>query len=221
MKLKESKELGVNALIFLNPKRDSDIRTLLVPAPVYVALLHYPIRNRHGKLVTTAVTNMDIHDIARSARTFGVRQYFIVTPIEEQHELVGRILGHWRTERSREYHPDRFEALERVRLVHRFDEAKEAIHQELGEWPEVVLTDARPLPNAISYSDYRKELVAPHRTRPVVLVFGTGWGISDTFYPEVHRILAPVYGPEGKEGGYNHLSVRAAVAVILDRLFGH
>ena len=53
----------------------------------------------------------------------------------------------------------------------------------------------------------------------MILVFGTGWGISDVFYPEVHRILAPVYGPEGN-GGYNHLSVRSAVAIILDRLFG-
>ena len=68
--------------------------------------------------------------------------------------------------------------------------------------------------------EYRRELSDPARgEKPVVLVFGTGWGISDVFYPEVHRILAPVYGPEGSEG-YNHLSVRSAVAIILDRLFG-
>ncbi len=89
------------------------------------------------------------------------------------------------------------------------------------EDPEVVLTDARPLPNAISYADYRLELERPDRTRPTIIVFGTGWGISDIFYPEVHRILTPVYGPKDEKGeDYNHLSVRAAVAIILDRLLG-
>jgi len=163
---------------------------------------------------------MDIHDISRSARTFGALGYFLVTPIEDQHELVGRILSHWRTERSREYHPDRFEALSRVRMAKDFSEVKAAIRAEHGEDPEVVLTDASPLPKSISYAEYRRELEDPRRGRkPVVLVFGTGWGVSDIFYPEVNRILAPVYGPEG-EGGYNHLSVRSAVAIILDRLFG-
>ena len=188
-------------------------------APVYLALLHHPITNRNGRLVTTAVTNMDIHDISRSARTYGIRNYFLVTPIEPQHELVSRILAHWSTDQSRQYHPDRFEALQRVRVVRDFEAVKSAIRAEHGENPEVVLTDARPIPNAISYSAYREELEAPGRKKPVCLVFGTGWGVSDVFYPEVHRILAPVYGPEGKEG-YNHLSVRAAVGIILDRLFG-
>jgi hypothetical protein len=192
-----------------------------VSAAVYLVLLHYPVTNRNGAVVTTAVTNMDIHDIARSARTFGITKYFIVTPIDDQHELVGRILSHWRTEQSAAYHPDRFEALSRVRLARNFEEVKAAVSAEHpGTTPEVVLTDARPIPNSVSYSDYRKELADPNREkRPVILVFGTGWGVSETFHPEVHRILAPVYGPEGQKG-YNHLSVRAAVGIILDRLFG-
>jgi hypothetical protein len=190
-----------------------------VSAPVYVVLLHFPIVNRRGALVTTAVTNLDIHDIARTSRTFGAKGYFIVTPIELQHKLVGRILGHWNAEHARKYHPDRAEAVSLVRLVHSFDEVKAAIRAEHGEDPEVVLTDARPLPKAVSCAEYRRELLATGRTRPTAVVFGTGWGVSDVFYPEVHRILAPVYGPEGAEG-YNHLSVRAAVAIILDRLLG-
>jgi hypothetical protein len=191
-----------------------------VLVPVYLALLHSPVVNRRGMIVTTSVTNMDIHDISRSARTFGVKNYFIVTPIEDQHELVSRILDHWSSEKSKAYHPDRVEAVSLVRLKKSFDEVKAAVYAEHGEYPEVVLTDARPLANSVTYADYRRELADPNRPpKPVVLVFGTGWGVSDTFYPEVHRILAPVYGPEGAEG-YNHLSVRAAVASILDRLFG-
>ena len=52
-----------------------------------------------------------------------------------------------------------------------------------------------------------------------LIVLGTGWGIAEPFFKEVHTFLGPVYGPLGSEG-YNHLSVRAAGAVILDRLFG-
>lgn len=193
-------------------------------APLYVALLHYPITNRRGEVVTTAVTNLDIHDISRSARTYGVKKYFIVTPIEVQHEMVRKILGHWHSETSKQYHPDRVEALSVAELVKDFSEVKARIREAEGVDPEVVLTDARPLPNSISYAEYRQELEKPDRTQPALIVFGTGWGIAESFYPEVDRILAPVNGPERDSGGdykrYNHLSVRAAVAVILDRLCG-
>lgn len=223
--------------------------------------MHTSVTNRKGIEVTTAVTNMDIHDISRSARTYGIRGYFLVTPIEDQHELMGRIIGHWRTQKSKDYHPDRFEAVSLVRMARSFDEVKKAISDVHGCNPEVVLTDARPLPQSTTYAQYRAELEARRRAlaetraknpdgqtpseksaaqgsvtgelatpeevtpkgvakeKPVLLVFGTGWGISESFYPEVHRILTPVYGPEGREG-YNHLSVRSAVAIILDRLFG-
>lgn len=203
-----------------------------MPASVYLILLHTHVVNRHGQPVTTSVTNLDLHDIARSTRTFGCRGYFIVTPAPEQHLHLGRILEHWRSDAQREYHPDRFEALSRVRLASSFEEVKTAIRLECGgQEPETVLTDASPLANATSYSAYRAELeereAGAKKTgvepRPIALVFGTGWGVSPDFRPAVHRILAPVYGPEGSpsDRGYNHLSVRAAAAIILDRLFGH
>ncbi len=179
------------------------------------------MRNRQGQQVTTAVTNLDIHDISRTARTFGIQRYFMVTPIAMQHELVGRILAHWNSDSSREYHPDRCEAVSRVRMVHSFEDLKTEIRSMHGEDPEVILTDARAIPGlkAVSYEGLRQELKDPSRSRPAVVVFGTGWGVSDAFYPEVQRVLAPVHGPEG-ESGYNHLSVRSAAAIILDRLFG-
>lgn len=201
----------------LNGGSLSDIPLSLVPVPVYVTLLHHPIVNRHGEQVTTAVTNMDIHDIARSARTYGVREYFIVTPIGIQRDLVGRILAHWNAEHARKYHPDRVEAVSRVRVVEDFETVKTRIREAHGEEPEVVLTDARPLPKSVSYADYRRELSDPARTRPALVVLGTGWGVSESFYSEADRILEPVWGPNRE---YNHLSVRAAAAVILDRLFG-
>lgn len=195
--------------------------------PVYVVLLHSPMTNRRGDLITTSVTNLDIHDLARSCRTYEVENYFIVTPILDQQVMVNRILGHWSTDRSKDFHPDRVEAVSRVRVLGDFASVKSYIQERHGLLPEVVLTDARVLPNSISYADYRKELELRPQSgsasmKPVVIVFGTGWGVAESFYPEVHRILAPVYGPRGGShaGGYNHLSVRAAAAVILDRLFG-
>ena len=191
-----------------------------MPASVYVVLLHYPIRNRHDQEVVTAVTNLDIHDIARTARTYGAKGYFIVTPIRDQHEVIGRILGHWEKGTTREEHPDRAEALSLVQLVSTFAEVKAAILKESGEEPEVVLTDARKVPGQVSYADFRREWESsPVRKRPLAIILGTGWGVAESFNPEVHRTLEPVFGP-GREGGYNHLSVRAAAAVIMDRLFG-
>lgn len=186
--------------------------------PFYVVLLHFPIRDRKGQEVVTSVTNLDLHDISRSARTYGAKGYFVVTPLPEQHEVVNRILNHWqKSESSQSWHPDRVEALSLVRLVKDFEAVKAQIRLETGQDPEVILTDARPLKKATSYKALRAEF--PSQKRPIALCFGTGWGISESFYSEVHRILDPVYGPE-KENGYNHLSVRAAAAVILDRLFG-
>ena len=48
------------------------------------------------------------------------------------------------------------------------------------------------------------------------MVFGTGWGLAPEVMARADLRLAPVLGPTD----YNHLSVRAAAAVILDRLRG-
>lgn len=186
---------------------------------IYLVLLHYPMTNRKGEEVTTSVTNMDLHDISRTCRTFGIKNYYIVTPLLDQQHIIGRVLSHWKTDQSREYHPDRFEALSRVRLMESFDAVMADIaSQHHGVNPEVALTDARPQSEKQKgYEDYRAELLDPARTRPAVIVFGTGWGVHPNFHSKVDVILDPIYGREGA-GGYNHLSVRAAVAIILDRL---
>jgi hypothetical protein len=150
----------------------------------------------------------------------------VVTPLEVQHTLVARILAHWKSETSQTYHPDRYEALKLIEVCRDFEEVRERIRQETGEFPEVVLTDARPQKDPVSYSEYRKTLLEPARTRPAVIVFGTGWGVAEVFHPVVDRILAPIDGRKSEEdrkanrGAYNHLSVRAAVAISLDRLLG-
>jgi hypothetical protein len=183
-------------------------------------LLHYPTTSRTGAVTHTSVTNLDIHDIARSCRTYEIDHYYIVTPILEQHALVARIIGHWHQGASKEWHPDRFEALSRVQVVENFEAVKTDLNSRYPKAAlEVAMPDARPLPNQLSYDQIRQKWQDEAASGVKIVVFGTGWGVAPEFYPEVHTYLAPIYGPLGKNG-YNHLSVRAAVAIILDRLFG-
>jgi hypothetical protein len=61
----------------------------------YIALLHYPVYNKNKVVVTTAIANMDIHDISRAAKTYGAKRFYIVTPLKAQQLLVGKLLHHW------------------------------------------------------------------------------------------------------------------------------
>ncbi len=189
---------------------------------VYLALLHFPINDRNGKLVATSVTNLDIHDIARSARTYGLKGYFLVTPVQDQHRVVGRILDHWQLPKNREFHPDRVKALDLVKLLPDMAAVREQIEKETGLKPEVILTDARERSGCVTYQALKNQIADDAKTQPLLLIFGTGWGVSEVFFPEIDQVLEPIRGagsPED-EGYYNHLSVRAAAAIILDRLLG-
>lgn len=187
---------------------------------VAVVLLHYPVTSRTGDPITTSVTNLDIHDIARSARTYEVDHYYLVTPLIEQKEMVDRILGYWKLEKTKEWHPDRHAALSRIEILPFFEEVKADLNARYpGLTLEVTMPDARPLPNQLSYQAIRKKWAEEPSFGVKIIVFGTGGGVAAPFFPEVHTYLDPIYGPLGKEG-YNHLSVRAAAAIVLDRLFG-
>jgi hypothetical protein len=183
-------------------------------APVYAALVHYPVVDKHGALVSTSVTNLDIHDISRSATTYGLAGYFIVTPIEAQHWLVGRILGHWQTGWGATYNENRKDALNIVRLAADVGGVAEQIEARHGLRPLLVTTSARRYPNSVSYEDLRTRLASDQQ--PVLLLFGTGWGLHPELVHETDLILHPINGPTP----YNHLSVRAAAAIIFDRLLG-
>ncbi|MBE0598157.1 MAG: RNA methyltransferase [Desulfuromonadales bacterium] len=176
--------------------------------PLAVALVHYPIVDRRGDLVTTAVTNLDIHDIARTCRTFGVERYFVITPAAEQQTLLERLLAHWRTGHGAGYNPDRAEALSLVTVTATLEEALASWREELGEAPLPVLTSARA--GGISFPRCRQLATE----RPLLLVFGTGWGLAPALFERGWPVLEPIAGTDG----YNHLPVRAAVAIILDRL---
>jgi hypothetical protein len=50
----------------------------------------------------------------------------------------------------------------------------------------------------------------------VYLLFGTGWGLTQALIDRADCLLDPIEGVSD----YNHLPVRAAAAVVLDRLMG-
>jgi hypothetical protein len=186
-------------------------------AGVYLTLVHHPVRDRFGETVTTAVTNLDVHDLSRSARTYGLRAYFIVTPIEAQRILVDRILEHWRTGPGRERVPERADALGLCRSVESIEQVISNIADSEGHAPWVVATAARSSLGIapLSFADVRATMSLAER--PTLIVLGTGHGLADTVLQSADALLAPIRGPTD----YNHLSVRAAGAIILDRLLGH
>lgn len=183
-------------------------------APVYIGLIHYPIYNKHMEIVTTALTNYDLHDIARTAKTYNVKRYFIVHPVEAQREMALRIMNHWKTGGGVAYNPNRKEAFEETELVPTLDEVLQWIENEEGEKPIIVTTDARVYPNTISYQAMRQKI--HDDAKPILILFGTGFGMTKEMMQQFDYIIEPIYGA----GSYNHLCVRSAVAIILDRLLG-
>src|SRR5207245_1292893 len=85
-------------------------------ADLYLALLHHPVYDKNGAVVTTAVTNMDVHDLGRLARTYDVRAFYVATPVPTLRRLVERIMRHWDTGPGAAYNHTRKEALALARL---------------------------------------------------------------------------------------------------------
>ncbi|MCK5882054.1 MAG: RNA methyltransferase [Bacteriovoracaceae bacterium] len=181
---------------------------------LYLGLVHHPIDNKRGEVVTTSVTNLDIHDISRSCRTFGVKKYFIITPLKAQHELVGRILGHWEEDKAALYNPDRQDALAVARIANSVEDAYKWIEEKEGIAPIIAVTGA----NFDEFTGDEKSLVERMKLDkvPCLLLFGTGWGLNASVVDQADFKLGPIFG--AAEDGYNHLSVRSAVAIYLDRL---
>lgn len=183
-------------------------------APVYLALLHYPVYDKNGQVVTTAVTNMDIHDISRAGRTYGVRGFFVATPVKPLQKLALKIIAHWESGYGSEYNATRKEALALARICDSLDDAIIAVERETGEKPTLVATTARPGADRASFTALKDML--QRQTRPFLIIFGTGWGLTETILSQADYTLESIEG----SADFNHLSVRSAAAIILDRLLG-
>jgi hypothetical protein len=175
--------------------------------------MHHPVVNKNGEIITSAVTNLDLHDISRASKTYGVRAFYVITPLAEQQILTERIVSHWTRGAGGTYNPNRREALRLIRVTETLEEAAAEIAAETLMRPVTVVTSARRDARSIDYPKLREKL---GNGNPHLLIFGTGWGLADTLISAADYILEPVTG----NTGYNHLSVRSAAAVVLDRLIG-
>lgn len=183
-------------------------------APVYLALLHHPVLNRDGKIVTTSVTNLDIHDIARSARTYEIDGYFVAHPSTGLRALCDRVSWHWQDGYGAKVNESRRQAMELVHVVPDLDHVIATIEERTGKLPVQIATSARTHADrpAISFEALRARIETEET--PILLMLGTGYGLSPELLDRCEATLAPLRGP----GDYNHLAVRAAAAIILDRL---
>lgn len=185
-----------------------------IAARVGIALVHHPVYDRNRQVVASAVTNLDIHDIARAARTFGLARYYIVTPVSDQQELVTRVRDHWLTGWGATYNPKRRQALELIHVVTDLAAAVAEMTASFGQPPLQVVTGARHQGQGMTCPELQQHL--SDTGRPCLLVFGTGWGLTEEVFAAADVALTPISGCRD----YNHLSVRSAVSIYLDRLFG-
>ena len=179
-----------------------------------VALLHHPVYDKNGLVVATAVTNLDIHDIARAARTFGAASYHVITPVAEQQALVTRIVAHWQRGWGATYNPKRKAALDLVTVEPTLDAVIASLTRHNGRRPLTVVTGATGRAGSVTSSQLSERMVSGDDH--YLLLFGTGWGMTEEIFAAADLVLEPIRGG----GDYNHLSVRSAVAIYLDRLFG-
>lgn len=162
--------------------------------------------------MSTSINNLEIHDVARSCMTYGVDLCYIVTPLDRQRAIAEQLVDHWRNGYGRQYNPDRAEALQKIRIVKSLAEVLQEFEGRVA--PVLVGTSSKRRAQSIGYDELRKRIAEDRR--PVLLLFGTGWGLPPAIVDECEKTLLPISGP----GEYNHLSLRVAIGIILDRLLG-
>lgn len=177
---------------------------------ISAVLIHHPILDRERAIVTGAITNLDLHDISRSAHTYGLAAFYIAHPIAAQRELAARVREHWLTGSGSRRIPDRVPPMRGLRIVSTLDEAL----ADSGPGTELWVTSAQASRNCLPHDEARARLQG--EGPPVMLVFGTGWGLADEIMDRADWLLEPIRSP--RDDGFNHLSVRAAAAIIFDRL---
>lgn len=98
-----------------------------------LALVHYPVLNKHGDTIASALTNLDLHDIARSSKTYGVNTFYVITPLQDQQVLAQRIIEHWLDGFGGKYNPHRKEAVKLIKVVGSLSSVVNDIRQKKKE----------------------------------------------------------------------------------------
>jgi hypothetical protein len=181
---------------------------------LHVGLLHYPVYNKNYQTIASAITTFDLHDCSRLAKTYGVKTFYVITPLEDQQELARRVLRHWTVGYGAGYNWTRKEALELMAVSPSLEACVEEITTREAQRPLLIVTDAsKKKAPGLTYAQARNMVRAD---QVILLLFGTAWGLVDEVFEKADYLLDPVEGYTN----YNHLSVRSAAAIILDRLVG-
>ena len=194
---------------------DKKLASQYIPSH-YVALMHSDVLiGEERKPGVTSVTSIDIHDIARSSKTYGIDGFFIVTPLLDQQKIVQKMLDFWKKGIGFEYNRCRYDAIQLVQLIGSLNEVIKKIEEREGKKPLVIATSAQltDAQQVVSFYDQKKVWAID---RPVLMLFGTGQGLSSSVIEQCDYLLLPIDG----FSEFNHLSVRSAVAIILDRWLG-
>lgn len=186
-------------------------RVAKVLPPHYVVLMHDQVMVDTERSGTSSITSLDIHDIARSARTYGAKGYYLVSPLKDQQKIAQTLLDFWQTDVGITYNPWRHKALEPVRLAASLDEVLTKIDGD----PLLLGTSAQSFKGIPAITYFDQETVWAHK-RPVVLLLGTARGLAPELLERCDYMLGPLEG----FSDFNHLSVRSAAAIILDRWLG-
>ena len=178
---------------------------------LYCALVHYPVYLNERKTGATSLTNLDVHDIARCSCTYGLGGFIVVTPLEDQQTILSAIVRHWTEGPASISHPDRAEAFGKVRMASTVQDAIEYVESRTGQRPVLVGTSAQD-----NGESTPAEVGSMLESQPVLLLFGTGHGLAPEIFDQCSCTLRPLRWMSS----YNHLPVRAAVAITLDRILG-
>lgn len=202
------------------PMEQQDVAFVAAQIPPHYAVLMHDqvlIGRQQAEPGVTSVTTIDLHDMARSATTYGIKKFFIVTPLEDQHAVLKVFFEFWHTNAGKEYNVNRYDAMQCIKVVHSLAEVLMEIEvTHGGERPLMIATSAKQHAHS-AVIDYTSQGQVWQQRKPVLLVFGTGQGLIPELVEACDYLLLPVCG----FSAYNHLSVRSAVAVVFDRWIGY
>lgn len=176
-------------------------------------LCHYPVYLDKRTIGASSLTNLDIHDIARISRSYGMSDFYVLSPLKDQLDLLRSILSHWLNGPGSEKNKDRSRALQSVKAVENFEEARKLAKRKHGMEPVFLGTSANWPKNGqtLTPADARTLCAAA----PVIICLGTAKGLALEHMDFCKGVLRPI-----RFIGDNHLSVRSAAAILADRILG-
>lgn len=170
--------------------------------------MHHPVRDRRGDVITATIDHFDVFDASRLSLTYPVAGVFVVNPEPSQRDLAERVIAYGTDPHRSE---DRRGCLHKTRWAPDIAAAREAVLAETGRAPRTISTSAQASPDAVGFAAVRAAIAtgAPH-----LLLVGKASGLTDDALAAADLRLAPIDAGTG----YNHLSVRSALAILIDRL---